>query len=60
MFQKLIDYIKNSIRELKKVVWPTRKEVGKHTLLIIGVSLGVAIFLGIIDFFLTKIIQFFI
>ena len=54
---KIINYIKLSIIELKKVVWPTKREAINHSLLVIGISLGVAIFLGIIDFILTKILQ---
>jgi preprotein translocase subunit SecE len=56
MFQKLIKYIKDSRVELKKVIWPTRKELINQTILVIAISLGVAIILGIIDFLLTKAI----
>jgi len=57
MFAKIIQYIKDSRDELKKVVWPTRKQLINHTLIVIGVSLVVAAFLGIIDFGLTKVVQ---
>ena len=46
-------YIKDSKNEMKNVTWPSRAEVKKHTLLVIGISLAVALFLGIIDYFLT-------
>ena len=46
---KTVDYLKASRQELKKVVWPSRKEVIQHTILVIAVSLGVAFFLGGID-----------
>lgn len=46
-------YIKDSRNEMKNVTWPNRAEVKKHTLLVIGISLGVAIFLGVIDYILT-------
>ncbi|HAM88617.1 MAG: Protein translocase subunit secE/sec61 gamma [Candidatus Falkowbacteria bacterium GW2011_GWC2_38_22] len=51
---KLIKYIKDSIEEMKKVTWPTKKETKNYTLLVIGISLGVAIFLGALDFLFTK------
>jgi len=54
---KLVQYIKNSKSELKKVVWPTRQQAINHTLLVIGFSLVVAIFLGFIDFGLNKLIE---
>ena len=50
---KLIQYIKDSKEELKHVTWPTKKEVRRHTILVIAVSLGVAAFLGIIDYILN-------
>jgi preprotein translocase subunit SecE len=57
MLQKLTNYFKNSARELKKVNWPTKKETVNNTALVIGISLGMAVFLGVIDFFLTQILQ---
>ncbi len=57
MSNKLVDYIKNSIIELKKVDWPTKDQIIKHTLLVVAISLGMAAFLGIIDFILTRILQ---
>jgi len=54
---KLIKYLKDSKNELKKVAWPTKKETTKNTLLVIGVSLGVAFFLGACDYFFTYILE---
>ena len=47
---KLATYIKGSIEEMKKVSWPTKKETKNYTLLVIGISLGMAAFLGILDY----------
>jgi preprotein translocase subunit SecE len=60
MSNKLVDYVKSSIAELKKVVWPTKEQTKNHTLMVIGVSLGVAIFLGAIDFLLNKVLEMFL
>ena len=57
MSNKLVDYIRNSIIERKKVDWPTKDQIIKHTLLVVAISLGMAAFLGIIDFILTRILQ---
>jgi len=57
MLNKITQYLKESKDELKKVVWLTRKELINHTLIVIGVSLVVAAFLGLIDYGLTKIIE---
>lgn len=51
---KLANYIKESIKEMKKVTWPTQKEAKNYTILVIGVSLALAAFLGAADFVLTK------
>ena len=47
---KIDAYIKASVVEMKKVTWPTKKEVYNYTLLVIAVSLAVAAFLGGLDF----------
>ena len=60
MFSKLTQYIKASKSELKKVVWPTKKDVQNYTMLVIGFSLGMAFFLGIVDFGLSELIKTFL
>ncbi|XOU95063.1 MAG: preprotein translocase subunit SecE [Candidatus Kerfeldbacteria bacterium] len=50
MPNKLISYFKESKEELKKVVWPSKKETIKYTILVIGISFVTAVFLGALDF----------
>ncbi len=57
---KIVSYIRESIAEMKKVTWPTKKETYNYTLLVIGISLGAAIFLGILDYLFTYGLQFII
>lgn len=57
---KLIQYIKGSAEEMKKVTWPTKKETYNYTLLVIGVSLATAIFLGALDYIFTEGLQYII
>jgi len=57
IFAKLIDYFKLSKLELKKVIWPDKKTTTNHTLLVIGFSLGVAFFLGMIDRLFTYLYE---
>jgi len=52
---KLVDYIKSSIEEMKKVTWPTKKEVYSYTSLVIAISLGLAIFLGALDYVFSSL-----
>jgi len=50
MANQITNYVKTSIEEMKKVTWPTKKETYNYTLLVIGVSLGIAVFLGLLDY----------
>lgn len=47
---KLTFYLKESVAEMKKVVWPTKKQTTTYTLIVIGLSLGIAVFFGILDY----------
>lgn len=49
MINRLVNYLKASKEEIKKVTWPTKKEVQKYSILVITISLGVALFLGGLD-----------
>ncbi|HJZ06049.1 MAG: preprotein translocase subunit SecE [Candidatus Levybacteria bacterium RIFCSPLOWO2_01_FULL_39_24] len=49
-------FLRETRDELKKVVWPTRQEVIRLTLVVIVVSLIVGIFLGGLDFIFVKIL----
>lgn len=60
MFKKISNYLKDSQVELKKVVWPTKKQTRDHTLMVIGISLAVAAFLGAIDYGLNLLLEIFI
>ena len=54
---KLVQYVKDSKNEIKKVTWPTKKEIKQHTILVISISLATAAFLGLVDYVLTQIIE---
>jgi preprotein translocase subunit SecE len=56
MFEKIKNFFKEVKIELKKVVFPTRDEVVGNTKVVIVLVLIIAIFLGLIDLLLTKII----
>lgn len=54
--KKLIQYFKECRTELKKVVWPTKEQVASSTKVVIISTILVAIFLGLVDFVLLKIV----
>jgi preprotein translocase subunit SecE len=52
------DYLREVVYELRKVVWPSRKETLGTTavvLVIVGLS---ASFLGVVDFILSRLVRF--
>jgi len=57
---KIIQFFKEAKVELMKVNWPTKKDTINYTLVVIGISLGTAIFLGGLDFFFEFILKTFI
>lgn len=44
----IVRYVRETRGELRKVTWPTREEAWRLTLVVIGVSAAMAIFLGVI------------
>jgi preprotein translocase subunit SecE len=50
-------YIGEIAAELKKVVWPTRAETQRLTIMVIFVAGGVGIFLGVADYGFTRLMQ---
>lgn len=58
MITGLKNYIQSSIGEMKKVTWPTRRETYRYTLLVIGISLATAAYLGALDYVLSKAFEF--
>ncbi len=57
---KITTFLKEARLEMKKVNWPTRQETLRYTLIVVGVSLAVAIYLGGLDFIFTQILNKFI
>ena len=47
---RLTNYVKSSVEEMKKVTWPTKKETYNYTVMVIAVSLLTALFLGALDY----------
>lgn len=52
-----VQFLKEVRTELSKVTWPNRATVVKLTLVVIGVSVAVAIYLGGLDYIFAKAIE---
>ena len=51
------EFMRDSRTEIRKVVWPTRKETTQTTLVVLGVVALVAIFMWMIDGILSWIVR---
>jgi len=54
---KTQQFLASSLVELKKVVWPTPKQTLASTSVVIIVVIIVSVFLGIVDFGLSKVVK---
>lgn len=48
---KAIQFLREAYAELIRVTWPTRSQTMQYTILVVIISLGVAAFLGALDYF---------
>lgn len=47
-------YIKDTRVELKHVAWPTQTQTIVYTILVIGISILIALYIGFFDFLFTR------
>jgi preprotein translocase subunit SecE len=57
VFKKTTDFLKEVKVELSKVSWSNRQELIGSTVVVITVTFIMAIFIGIIDIFLSRILR---
>ncbi len=54
----IVTFLKEVWEELGKVVWPSRNQTIRYTLLVIIVTVGVGVILGALDLGLTSLSAF--
>ncbi|MEW6702796.1 MAG: preprotein translocase subunit SecE [Bacteroidota bacterium] len=57
MKEKIINFVNDVVKEMKKVTWPTREELKESTTIVIVVCLILSAFTYIVDMAVTKILQ---
>lgn len=57
MFQRITQFLREARVELKRVNWPTRQETIRMTLVVVGVSAAVALFLGGLDYVFSVVLN---
>lgn len=55
---KAINFLKEVQSELDKVVWPTREQTIRYTILVVIVAIAVGLALGSLDYLLTILTDF--
>jgi preprotein translocase subunit SecE len=60
IFTKIKTYLSEVALEMKKVNWPTRQETLRYTLIVMGISVGVAAYLGGLDYIFNILFRNFI
>lgn len=55
---KAISFLKEVQAEINKVVWPTREQTIRYSILVIIVAVAVGAFLGGLDYILTLLTDF--
>lgn len=55
-FGKVVNFIKEAITELKKVVWPNRKDLKNSTIVVISTIIIASVFVGIVDLVFVRLL----
>jgi len=56
VFRGIRQYLSEAWSELKKVAWPTRQTVVNLTLIVLGVSIAVGIYIAVLDGVLHELV----
>lgn len=54
----IVDFFRGVMLELKRVDWPTREKTIRLTLIVLGVSLLMGVFIGGLDIAFTKLVEY--
>lgn len=57
MWKKVAQFLREVKVEIKKVVWPTRKELIASTAVVLLVTFIVAAYLGLVDYLLSSAVK---
>jgi preprotein translocase subunit SecE len=57
VMQKVMQFLNDAKVELKRVTWPSRKQTMASTFVVIIIVFVMAVYFGIIDFGLAKLIK---
>ena len=56
---KITEYIKDTRAEMTHVTWPTRKQAISYSIVVVLVSIGTALLLGLFDYIFSRLLTLF-
>jgi preprotein translocase subunit SecE len=56
----IIGYLRDTRAELRHVSWPTKEQTMNYTIVVLAISIGVGLFLGLLDFLFSRVLSRFI
>ena len=56
----LINYLRDVRAELRHVSWPTRSQAINYTIIVLVISVGTGLFLGLLDFTFSMVLKRFV
>ena len=57
--QRTTNFLQETIVELKKTTWPSKQEAWRLTAVVIAVIAALGVYMGTLDFVLTKVVDYF-
>jgi len=57
---QITQFLREAKEELLKVNWPSKNQTINYTLIVIGISIAIAIFLGGLDYFFEYLLKTFV
>ncbi|HYK75027.1 MAG TPA: preprotein translocase subunit SecE [Pseudoneobacillus sp.] len=55
--QRLINFFRDVVREMKKVSWPKRKELTRYTITVMATVAFMAVFFAVLDLGISELIR---
>ena len=53
---KITEYIKDTRAEMTHVTWPTRKQAIAYSILVVVISVGISLYLGLADYVFSRLL----
>ncbi|MEE9225705.1 MAG: preprotein translocase subunit SecE [Bacteroidota bacterium] len=57
MKEKLINFVTDVVREMKKVTWPTKEELRESTMVVVVVCLIISAFVYVVDMVVSEALK---